>query len=163
MTQAFGRPINGEISPTTPPTPQAPEAQFIEALDRLLDVEGVTSVRWEGYTPYFNDGDACEYGVNEASVSLDFGDEEGGEMDDGFYSEWDLYEFGEGDTWEERYRNRTHTVNGKDAAHVSKALKEFNKTLTGGQHNELLKRLFGDHAQVTATREGFDVEFYDHE
>lgn len=163
MPQAFGRPINGEISPTTPPAPQAPEEEFIEALDRLLATEGVTAVRWEGYTPYFNDGDACEYSVDEVRVSLSFGDEDAGEREDGFYSDWDLYELGEGNTWSEQYENRTFTVGGKDVSHVSEALKTFNTVATGGQHFDLLKRLFGDHAQVTATAEGFDVEFYEHD
>lgn len=28
-------------------------------------------VYWTQYTPYFNDGDPCEFGVNEKSISLD--------------------------------------------------------------------------------------------
>ena len=56
---------------------QAKSTGFIEAavqnfLDECPEVE---SVSWTQYTPYFNDGDACEFSVNEVHYVLD-GDED---------------------------------------------------------------------------------------
>lgn len=72
MTKTLGgRPINGHAGfHATLPKDQAPIEEFVTALDALLAFPEVEAVRWEQYTPYFNDGDACEFRIYDASVKL---------------------------------------------------------------------------------------------
>jgi hypothetical protein len=79
-----GRPIEGEITTGYEAKEQHPESEFTEALDKLLGMEGVESVRWTQYTPYFNDGEPCVFGANDCYVKLAGADEEAGDDGDGF-------------------------------------------------------------------------------
>lgn len=44
------------------------------------------AIRWEQYTPYFNDGDPCEFSVGEPRFKVANGDEDEGDWGDGFIS-----------------------------------------------------------------------------
>jgi hypothetical protein len=48
----------------------------------------ITAVRWRQYTPYFNDGDPCTFGVGEFTYKIDGKLDDGGDYEDGFYSTW---------------------------------------------------------------------------
>lgn len=168
-----GRPIRGDISHYGSKTLAEPwpTEKFVEQLDALFEHPEVESIRWEQYTPYFNDGDACEFGFGELSVRFVGGDEEAGDNGDGFLS---LYELGD---WPEGYY-QTHSrwddskpdydpadfipdFEADDSRGIVAAFVALDNSL---KHYEVeLRKLFGDPAQVTATRGGFDVVFYDHD
>lgn len=91
------------------------------------------AVRWEQYTPYFNDGDTCYFSVYDVRVKVKgMSDEE--EYEDGFV-----------DTYGEA----------KKYAFLDHAIHRIG--------DDILEDAFGDHAQVTITREGITVEEYEHE
>lgn len=171
-TTLLGRPVTGDIGHfTSAPKEQRPDEEFLAALDELLAVEGVESVRWEQYTPYFNDGDACEFGVHEPSVKL-VGNDEGGDYDDGFLNSFDAWP-----PVKEGYRDAATgkwvpgvyapiEIDGVDPAVIEAArtaLAAFGSVLEGGAHFILLQSVFGDPSQITATRAGFSVESYEHD
>lgn len=98
----------------------------------------VEAIRWEQYTPYFNDGDACEFGVNDFVVKManpaegseeDEDDSDDDEDDDGFV-----------------YGDST-------VAALEKEVRD----------DDVLEHIFGDHVRVTVTRDGFEVEEYEHD
>jgi len=120
---------------------------------------------WEQYTPYFNDGDECTFGVHEIRVNFktesisELGlkvvsdhDPEGYDYDDTFDT-WDMYK-----------------GYGKDAVFVSERVKEIYNVL-----NELnaifgsegfrptLKDMFGDHVRVIVTPNKITVEDCEHD
>jgi hypothetical protein len=99
----------------------------------------VQSIRWRQYTPYFNDGEPCEFSVHDIEALAAGGEED----EDG---EWD-YLYGE-------------PKDGYDADDW-KALRELNKTLCGMEDE--LEAVFGDHVQVIVTKKGVEVEEYDHD
>lgn len=146
----LGRPIHGEVSHYgSPKIEQWGAEKFIEELDKILDFPGVESVRWEQYTPYFNDGEACEFSVYELRVKF-ADDDESGDYEDGYLSAWEM------SIWDreseeiyakERYAGIYELLRGFLTAHFEDVLREH----------------FGDPAQVTATKQGFDREFYDHD
>lgn len=162
MSDFNGRPIDGEPQRfSSPAPPQADPQDFLDALDELLAVDGVEAVRWEQYTPYFNDGDVCEFNTREPRVKLSFGDDDAGDYDDGWYSVYDL----DGDVYDRDTRawiEGNGTINGRSTVEIKAALDRFGSEL-GPKHYVVLNEKFGDPAQVTATKAGFDVEGYDHD
>lgn len=154
MTEVLGRPVSGKIVEYgKPDVEQWPDEKFIELLDAVLDDPQVHSVRWRQYTPYFNDGDACEFGVGEVYVRLKSteDDNEDGDYGDGYIGTYEMRA--------NRSDWRDDTVK-PELATVARALRNFEGL---GHFQQLLKRSFGDHAIVTATRDGFDVEFHEHD
>ncbi|ASR77595.1 hypothetical protein SEA_PARADIDDLES_125 [Streptomyces phage Paradiddles] len=173
--EVFGRPIKGDINHYTGALPEQEDpAKFIEALDKLLDHPQVAKVRWTQYTPYFNDGEACEFETHGAEVSLvnlttaDTGLEVGEDRwyDEGeevFLGEYDMYTYEYGDDgridWD---KGKRYVVGGVDTEDVAVALAQFEMALNS-KHYVWLNETFGDPAEVTATKEGFMVEHYEHD
>lgn len=172
MTDTFyDRPIKGTISHyTESPGEQHHPDDLINALDALISLPEVAKVRWTQYTPYFNDGEACVFGVNSAEVLLtveanDEVDEEDDEYDDYDQTHWrstyELHEYGEGDTWEERRANMKYEIKGVNTAHVENKLAALEEEMN--YHEVILSDKFGDPAEVTYDGEKFVVEHYDHD
>jgi hypothetical protein len=149
VTVVLGRPVSGTITkPAGHTAEQWPGTQFLPLLDAVLNQPGVAAVRWTQYTPYFNDGDPCIFGVNDFTVKLTDGDPDAGDYGDGYLNEWDMRDRGTGG-WATGYANLAPAL--RSLEEVSEHFEEF------------LKESFGDHATVTATRAGFEIEFYDHD
>jgi len=101
----------------------------------------VKAIGWTQYTPYFNDGEECVFGVNDLHASLvDERDDEVG-----------------GDGWEYLYGKTTKGFSQKSWDD----LLELQKALSGAEPD--LKAAFGDHVRVIVTNEGIDVEEYSHD
>lgn len=132
----------------------ATAAEFLEAIDAILSVPGVYSVRWEQYTPYFADGEPCEFSVNDISFRLtpeDDEEDERGDYGDGYIDSWSL-----------KYTRERGELTELSEDHYE-ALKKAFDHWTKLNFDEVARRNFGDHARVTATVEGFNVEFYEHD
>jgi len=102
----------------------------------------IQAIKWKQYTPYFNDGDACVFSVHDwyakpTDAALAPKDDE--DEENGFIDPWSM-------------------GNGPLAA-AKKSGAELFKLLD----DEMMKGAFGDHAEVTATRDGFEVESYEHD
>jgi hypothetical protein len=98
---------------------------------------GLKAVKWTQYTPYFNDGDACVFGVHDWYARVG-GQETGGDDDDGFLGSYEL---------------RESAAKGA-ADHLSQLFKALD--------DDAMQAAFGDHCEVVATRDGFAVEKYEH-
>jgi hypothetical protein len=101
----------------------------------------VKAIGWTQYTPYFNDGEECIFGVHGLHASAK------DERDDSLY----------GDGWEEIYSKVPEGFSPESW----KALQELESALSGGEPE--LKAAFGDHVQVIVTRDGVDIDSYDHD
>lgn len=129
-------------------------APFIEAkkaLDEKIKSEGrkaitaflkeffdkrpdVYGIKWTQYTPFYCDGDACVFRLNGVYTFKTQEAFEAAEDGDALYDcEGAEYNYGE---------------------EPQKSLSEI---------EEILQVVFGDHAQVSVTREKIDVEEYEHE
>jgi hypothetical protein len=153
VTDFLGVPVTGEPSRfTSARVKQDDPAKLLEAINRVLDHPLVLSLKWTQYTPYFNDGDACEFGLHrEPAVSIEGGDEDEGDYEDGFYSAWDL----DGHYYE--------GLKKLELGDLYDRLRAATDELYSGRHYDILAEKFGDPAEVVATKEGFHIEFYDHE
>jgi len=117
--------------------------QMVGAFKTFFDAfPDVDALRWSQFTPYFNDGDVCEFSRNEFDVR-GYGDAQlvgGQEMDeDGFYQGYEI---------------DSESDLGKALDHLYEGFADLDETF---------RLAFGDHVRVTATRKGFTVESYDHE
>lgn len=122
--------------------------EFKEFFDKYPEID---AIRWQQYTPHFNDGDACEFGRREFDVRVqpnktdpELGDAEliaGTETDDnGFYEGYGV----------------------DRGTPLGKALSKLENTLDE-DCQDVFKAAFGDGVQVVATRKGFKVEETDHD
>lgn len=130
----------------------------------------VQVVSWTQYTPYFNDGDSCEFGVNAPNFYKDNDARE--EDDDGY----EVEPFKKPGSWV--YQNRgTHTIyeqqiqdyeamvaaaGAERVAEIQANIKEI-KSLFKEIKDEYFELMFGDHVEVVATAAGFDVNDYSHD
>ena len=135
----------------------------------------VAAIRWQQYTPYFNDGDVCEFGVHppEFYSKEDFEERDFDYEGNSWHkpSQWvydqvakgeDKYghiasykkEIAEYEALEAELGSRIHEIN----AGIEKFEKVFRSI-----DDDTMQSLFGDHVVVTATPNGIDVDEYDHE
>lgn len=153
----FDKPIHGTISHyTDSPGEQHDPDVLLHYLDRVLALEEVAKVRWNQYTPYFNDGDACVFSIHSPEVLLTV-EANLDEDDDDYYDEtrwrstWDLYEYSSGN----------YNIKGVDTTKVKEVLSELEDEMDF--HEVILSDKFGDPAEVTYDGEKFVVEHYSHD
>lgn len=141
----LGIPVEGEINKSrSRQVEQWGQEKFAELVRPLLDSDEVDAIRWAQYTPFFNDGDVCEFSTGELTMKLR-GDDESGELDDGFM-------------WSYEVRR-----NASCSATTKNYFAELGDALGVGRFESFLYDQFGDHAEVTVTREKVTIESYDHE
>lgn len=126
---------------------------------------GITAVMWTQATPYFNDGDPCEFGVNDVYFT-NASDEEMENITS--YGEYDgedentfsasAYEL----TIDREYYKETQDLAQK-AGVDSKSIKELSDLIGSSEMEDILLMMFDDHARIVATRSGFDVDEYSHD
>lgn len=175
MTNSIlGRPINGTISHYGSRTlpEQWPIEQFVEKLDAVLAFDDVQAVKWHQYTPYFNDGDACEFSIHEPRIRIEGVSEDAGEYEDGYLTLWDASNWPDGywntHSWrpvtERALASNADRIPTFEASDPEGILSAFADLIDSIDHFEMkMKEHFGDPAVIIATTSGFDVEFYDHD
>jgi hypothetical protein len=103
----------------------------------------LTSFSWTQYTPYFNDGDTCEFSVHKDYLHMEFDGQEFDEVSD--------YAFKGGSESDER-----------KCVGLREAYEEVAEILDSLEESDF-KSLFGDHVQVTATKDGVTADEYSHD
>jgi hypothetical protein len=125
----------------------------------------ITAVVWTQYTPYFNDGDTCEFGVNSPTFT---------NAPDPENVRWGEYDGDEEDVF--AVENMAYTMKSdshyykEDQEAIAKAggvdvdsCEAFERMICSTAMEDVMQAMFGDHVQVIATREGFEVNDYDHD
>lgn len=167
MTDLLGRPVSGEITKTySDNVEQWSAEEFLKRLDAVLDLPDVEAVKWEQYTPYFNDGEPCVFSVGDVRVKMNWSDGESGDYGDGLYSHYDS-ELREGvRVVYGEYNQVTHLYSTTEipTGHGPRTdVVEALKGMKMGHFENVCLDAFGDHAEVTATKDGFEVEYYEHD
>ena len=119
------------------------KAAFREFFEKHPEVKEVV---WNQYTPYFNDGETCTFGVNDWALKID------------------------GVKSTDKYSDDTDYVGPYDmreaiglTPNTSAVLKQDVSALFDLAGNEVMELVFGDHAKVVASPDGFNVEEYEHD
>jgi hypothetical protein len=115
---------------------EASAALRAEIKQMFEDNPKVEAIRWNQYTPYWNDGEVCKFGVRDLYFKPVGGDEEAGDDEDGFI--------------DAEYN--------KDPVAVP-----VGKWWNSIQLDEAFLAAFGDHVRITATRDQIEIDEYDHD
>lgn len=114
----------------------------------------VNVVGWRQYTPYFNDGDTCEFNCYASyafvSNAKDYDEIQYGE----YHGEDENVWVGDDD-----YGYHNEELIPQSVKENADAL----RSLLAKIDDSVYLDMFGDHAQVFATRDGFDVQEYSHD
>jgi hypothetical protein len=133
----------------------------------------VAMVAWTQYTPWFNDGDPCEFGVHDFTFhthkDVNGDDEEGGDSE-AYYERY--YEDGPEFAskcrkelytgYSETERRSIYERNEQFDPQYAEA-KETASKLLNAIPQDIYRSMFGDHVAVKVTRDGVDVEEYEHD
>jgi hypothetical protein len=145
------------------------QGMFKEITKEFFDKNpGITGVVWTQYTPYFNDGDTCEFSVgeptftnapvDELSENVRWGEYEGDT--EGVWSCDNVSYVLESDRpYFTETANMIRAAGGVDA----ESCDLFAKAIGSREMEDVMLAMFGDHSKVIATRDGFDVEEFDHD
>ena len=141
------------------------------------------SFSWCQYTPHWNDGDTCEFSAHIEYIYID--NEE--ESSDVYSTELDYKELKQkektikrltsdieklkaqgrkdDDLEIENNKERIKKLNNINLEQIQKRLKflEDISSLLDNIDEDTLERMFGDHAKVVVTKDGIEVEHYDHD
>lgn len=93
------------------------------------------AIQWRQYTPYFNDGEACYFGVCEPSIRTT--------TSDGFIDLWD----------------QSDSIGSTLYADVQK----LSGIIQSSSMESVLKAVFGDHSEITVCPDRITVETCDHD
>lgn len=128
---------------------------------------GINAVIWTQYTPYFNDGDTCEFRVNDPT----FTNADGDDLDD---VRWGEYDGENEEVWaceslsyvlnsdRDYYKDTAAKILAKGGVDAESCAL-FEKAICSSEMESVMLAMFGDHVRVVATRSGFDVSDYDHD
>jgi hypothetical protein len=126
----------------------------------------VTQVRWVQYTPYFNDGEPCEFGVHDPELELSASFlEKHKELSVGAPDYRNIFDEDEDDEGNEIIPRFMSTYSfdkedGKKYPELNDAVKAIRDLF---EAEDILKHVFGEHAIVNATPERINYEEYDHD
>lgn len=117
---------------------------FKEALKELFaEVPTLKALKWNQYTPYFNDGDACTFRVGEVYFKLDDTAEDAGDYEDGFDGTWTI--------------QKTNPA-------LAKTLDAFGSLIQSKAMRDILLDMFDDHQEIVCTRDGnVETSEYSHD
>ena len=118
----------------------------------------IESFGWNQYTPYFNDGDTCTFSANTDYLNVN--DEY---VDD---CEWmgatKVTNWGTYNRETKSYEGRVEVPNEKHDKELEGATMEIRSFLNMFD-DDFYMRKFGDHSEIIVTREGIEVDEYDHD
>lgn len=120
---------------------------FAEDIQQIFtDNPTLESFSWRQYTPFFNDGESCEFSAHTDSITVVLS--ENSESDEDEDEDKEIWVYGKLDA---------------DASPKTVIAYKINKVLRTLDDDTLLS-LFGDHVEVTVYRDGkIEQENYDHD
>jgi hypothetical protein len=154
------------------------QAEFTGALSELFDAYPfVTSLSFNAYTPYFNDGDSCEYSVHHDYCQFNGFDEDDDEQQgenvdvlklarETIYVEepnpdYDASNIG---MWGSHRHKTTYVKKpNPDFNPLYKEAVDAFRSALAVVDEDNWKDMVGDHVKVTITREGITTDEYSHD
>ena len=118
----------------------------------------VESFGWNQYTPYFNDGDTCTFSANTDYISINGEYADDAEwMGETIVTNWGTY-----NRETKVYDGKVEIPNEKHDSELESASEDIRNFLQTFD-DEFYIRKFGDHSEITVTKEGVEVDDYDHD
>lgn len=114
---------------------------FFEAVPR------VKSITWTQYTPYFMDGDVCEFGINDIYFATDENE--------------DIEDYREFENNDGNFSSSTYGLKKLVTPEEFRLCEKMEAIINSNE--ELMKDLFDDHAIIVLRPSGTVVEEYEHD
>jgi hypothetical protein len=173
----LGIPIEGDLSQTRSLPAQKPLEEFQPLVRALLDDPLIQDFGWTQYTPYFMDGDVCEFSAHGLWVRTvhDKSDASGDQPTIESFREYeDAYSVEYGthptlgyyvDSYDSEVITGKATAGDYIGAHQATYdhARALNSALESGHYDHVLQELFGDHAIIQVNRDKISIEYYDHD
>lgn len=170
--------LNTKIKALQDQAAKTSQEVFKASLTKFFDaVPEIKQIFWRQYTPHWNDGDTCEFSVGDVNFyTTDDRDEEDDENGwDGFdpFAKPSSYVY-EGAAnkdskyWTDyqetidKYETRIAPYTPERIVEIQRAIKDV-KDMFRTINDDYFLMMFGDHVEVTATRDGFQVDEFDHD
>lgn len=118
----------------------------------------IDSFGWTQYTPYFNDGDTCRFSAHTDYIKIN--DEYSDESN--WINPTNIVSYGNWDRDKKEYVGRVEEENKNYNPELASASEEIIKFLSKFDNDFYLAK-FGDHAEVTVTKDKVDISDCDHE
>ncbi len=157
QTNFLGIPIDGDITRGSSRKARRPIEDLEPMLRAVLADPAIDSFGWKQYTPYFNDGDPCEFSVGTPwfRTTSDAADA----------STYDLELCSHPTLAARTWNGSTYVDRALDpeTAERSARCKALSDAIERGAFEDVLLASFGDHAMVTVRASGITVDFYEHD
>jgi hypothetical protein len=156
----MGIPIEGEQPGSYTRYEQYPIENLYEEFQKAFD-SGITAITWTQYTPYFNDGDTCEFGVHEyyvttnPSTAASWAQEDFPDVEDDGYLDENYYD----------YAKPWVGYQGNEYPHPDGILAQDwpDLSIESAHYEFAMLETFGDHVQVVVTPNKVVVFEYSHD
>jgi hypothetical protein len=128
----------------------------------------ITAIVWEQYTPYFNDGEPCEFRVNSPAFTnatreqiddIRWGEYNG--EDEGVWAIKNMVNVFSGKY--EWYKEELEMLQTTNTIIDVESCDLIRSVINSSEMENILYDVFGDHVQVIATRDGFEVVEFNHD
>jgi len=118
----------------------------------------LAGIRWQQYTPGFNDGEPCTFGVHGPYFKFheSLGEDKAGYNDDGWVDDYEINK--------EFFEKKKDILNFETIAELKNTV-EAVQVVYGKLSNmeTALEAMFGDGYEITVTATGVEAESYDHD
>ncbi len=131
---------------------------FDDFISEIFNKYPIESFGWTQYTPYFNDGETCIFSANTDYLKIN--GEYAEESD--WISPTKIISWGDWNSVTRKYENRVEEPNESYNSILSECYDEITGFLSNFDNQFYLEK-FGDHAEITVTKEGFTIEDCDHD
>ncbi|MFI7642434.1 hypothetical protein [Nonomuraea sp. NPDC049400] len=160
-TNSFlGIPVVGDINEGEKRAKQRPIEELAPLLQAVVNDPYVAEFGWTQYTPYFNDGDPCTFGVRG---EVWFRTVEDADVDDTYELELNNHPTLGIRRWNRDARRYDEIRLSPEKREVYDRCDALNTALEGGEFLDVLLEAFGDHAEITVKKDAIQVEFYQHD
>ncbi|MET9120002.1 hypothetical protein [Streptomyces sp. NPDC004528] len=168
----LGIPIEGDLHAGSTRVEQISKEEFGTLLKTVIEHPEVKLVGWHQYTPYFNDGDVCEFSasgvyvitVHDAEQYEELQENDPYMVEETFSSSADHPTLG-GRPW---IYDRT-TFKGEYGPYEGnypelwEAVDALATAIGSGSSDSVLLGHFGDHAKILVTTDKIEIEHYSHD
>lgn len=160
----LGVAVVGDIQQAHRGVAQKPIEDLAPLFQAVLDDPLIAEFGWQQYTPYYNDGEACEFTISTPWFRTTQDDTASDEDDLQVDLEHPTLGLVEGH-YQGAYPHVEFVQTGYTGHHEATLLacKALSAAIASGAFDTVLQENFGDHASVTVRRDGIDVETYEHE
>lgn len=160
----LGVPVEGDVPAGTPRPVQRPLSDLEPLLRAVLTDDGVLSFGWTQYTPYFNDGERCVFGVNEPWFRTTTDAERNADdEDDNDALAISIHPTLAPDRYDRVSGRFVPVERDTESVHRYARCQALADALVTGEFDDVLLDAFGDHAHVRISRSGIVVDSFEHD